>query len=156
MAKFNDVTAKTNGEMDQLQHEINDWCSRKGWNDQLVDRTFGDWCSLFHSEISEAYEDHRDHKKANEIYYELKTKELGEVRVNESQLATILAQIEDAEDKHKVLASVKPCGIPIEMADLVIRVLHFAAHAGFSLSEMIKIKMDYNEKRPYRHGGKRT
>jgi len=50
----------------------------------------------------------------------------------------------------------KPEGIPIELADTVIRILDFAEKFNFDLGESIQIKMDYNRTRAYRHGGKRA
>lgn len=48
----------------------------------------------------------------------------------------------------------KPEGFWIEMADVIIRVLDLAERYGVSMAEMVAIKNDYNETRPYRHGGK--
>jgi NTP pyrophosphatase (non-canonical NTP hydrolase) len=50
----------------------------------------------------------------------------------------------------------KPEGVPIELADVVIRVLDFCAGAGIDLEAAITAKHLYNVSRPYRHGGKRT
>ena len=41
----------------------------------------------------------------------------------------------------------KPCGIPSELADVVIRI--------FDLEKIILEKMEYNETRPYKHGDKK-
>lgn len=49
---------------------------------------------------------------------------------------------------------VKPCGFPTELADAVIRILDMAEYLGIDLENVIKMKMAYNESRPYRHGGK--
>ena len=50
----------------------------------------------------------------------------------------------------------KPEGIPIELADTVIRILHFCEKYGLDLDKLIAMKMEYNQTRPYRHGGKVT
>lgn len=48
----------------------------------------------------------------------------------------------------------KPEGIPIELADVVIRIMDMCGLYGIDLEEAIETKMEYNKKRPYRHGGK--
>lgn len=48
----------------------------------------------------------------------------------------------------------KPCGIPSEIADVVIRCMDIAEHYGFDLGEAISQKHAYNKTRPVKHGGK--
>lgn len=48
----------------------------------------------------------------------------------------------------------KPEGIPVELADCVIRIFDFCGLYGIDLEEALKIKMFYNKSRPYRHGNK--
>lgn len=48
----------------------------------------------------------------------------------------------------------KPEGVPIELADAIIRIMDFAEANGIDLDAAIDQKMAYNEKRPYRHGNK--
>jgi NTP pyrophosphatase (non-canonical NTP hydrolase) len=48
----------------------------------------------------------------------------------------------------------KPCGIPSELADVVIRILDFCGANDIDLEKIILEKMDYNETRPYKHGRK--
>lgn len=48
----------------------------------------------------------------------------------------------------------KPEGIPIELADCVIRILQFCGTRGVPLGRAILMKMDYNRTRPHKHGGK--
>ena len=48
----------------------------------------------------------------------------------------------------------KPCGIPSELADVVIRVFDFCGGNDIDLEKIILEKMQYNETRPYKHGKK--
>jgi NTP pyrophosphatase (non-canonical NTP hydrolase) len=48
----------------------------------------------------------------------------------------------------------KPCGIPIEFADVIIRIFDACGKYEIDLEEALKLKMEYNKTRPYRHGGK--
>lgn len=49
----------------------------------------------------------------------------------------------------------KPEGVAIEMADCLIRILDWFGHAELDVDAIVRMKMDYNKTRPYRHGGKR-
>jgi len=106
--------------INELSRESHKTAIEKGWYE--TDRTFGDYTALFHSEISEAFEEHRNNKKYTEIYFD----------------------------------NDKPCGIPIELADLMIRIGDFAEYAGIDLEKAISIKADYNKTRSFRHGNKST
>lgn len=48
----------------------------------------------------------------------------------------------------------KPEGAPTEFADALIRLFHYAEKNDFSLGENVLWKMNYNETREHRHGGK--
>lgn len=45
----------------------------------------------------------------------------------------------------------KPCGIPSELADVVIRIFDFCGGMNIDLEKIILEKMAYNETRPYKH-----
>lgn len=46
----------------------------------------------------------------------------------------------------------KPMGFPIELADVIIRVLDMAAGLDIDMEKAIMVKMNYNKGREYRHG----
>ena len=48
----------------------------------------------------------------------------------------------------------KPEGIPVELADCVIRIFDFCGLHNIDLESVLKQKMEYNRTRPYRHGNK--
>ena len=50
----------------------------------------------------------------------------------------------------------KPEGIPVELADCVIRIFDFCGKYGIDLEYVINQKIAYNKSRPYRHGGKKV
>lgn len=90
-----------------------------------TERNFGEQIALMHSELSEALEEYRDNHPVDDIRWEPnKTGEL------------------------------KPEGIVVEFADVLIRIFDTCERYGMPLSEALAIKTAYNKLRPYRHGGK--
>lgn len=104
----------------------------KGWWDKEL--SFGEVIALIHSEASEALEDYRNGRGTNEVWFENK------------ELKTRLHD--------PITPNCKPCGIPSELADIVIRVMDACGHYGIDLEQAITEKMAYNATRPQRHGGK--
>ena len=49
----------------------------------------------------------------------------------------------------------KPIGFPSELADVIIRVLDTAEWLGIDMDRMVTVKNEFNETRPYKHGGKK-
>lgn len=49
----------------------------------------------------------------------------------------------------------KPCGIPVEFADVLIRIFHACGEYEIDLERALKEKLEYNKTRPYKHGGKK-
>lgn len=46
-------------------------------------------------------------------------------------------------------------GIPVELADVILRILDYCAYAGIDIETWLEKKNEYNRLRPYKHGGKK-
>jgi hypothetical protein len=114
------------------EHTIVALCQRsdaisrsKGWVKDGDPRPFHTTISLMHSELSEALEEYRDHKPLNEIYYTVKTKnDAGDIvtgKCAKDQLPAVKA-LDSKYGRGTEFIDAKPEGIPIELADLVIRI----------------------------------
>lgn len=103
----------------------------KGWWDD--ERQFPEIAALIHSEVSEALEEYRNGHKPTEVYASH-----GNAKACSPPCAPGL----------------KPEGIPIELADVIIRILDYCGKEGIDLDDAIRRKMNYNTNRPHRHGGK--
>lgn len=84
--------------------------------------SFGDFIAHVHGEMSEAWEEKRDGRADDEIYYRQGDR--------------------------------KPEGIPVELADAIIRIAAWSKRHGVPLDRAIKEKQAFNEGRPYLHGRK--
>jgi NTP pyrophosphatase (non-canonical NTP hydrolase) len=101
--------------------------------------TIGEEIALMHSELSEALEEHRAGRLPDAFFYSLKD---GRV-------------FDRPEDAGLDRLDLKPCGIPVELADVLIRVFDFCGKHKIDLARAVREKMIYNDKRPFRHGGKK-
>jgi NTP pyrophosphatase (non-canonical NTP hydrolase) len=108
--------------LSELQKMAHETAKKKGWWDG-GHRNMGEQVANFHAEISEAWEEFRNGRLPDEVYFR-----------------------DDG----------KPEGFAIELADLLIRVMDTAEAYGIDLTKAVLLKMAYNEKRPYRHGGKKA
>lgn len=48
----------------------------------------------------------------------------------------------------------EPCGTPMELADVIIRVLEICGYYDIDIGDAVIQKHEYNKSRPYRHGNK--
>ncbi len=73
-----------------------------------------------------------------------------------SEISEALEEYRDGRDPREIRYSDegKPEGFGIELADAVIRIADLCGYYGIDLSRLLQIKMEYNEGRPMRHGGK--
>jgi NTP pyrophosphatase (non-canonical NTP hydrolase) len=114
--------------LNELRDEIHATAREKGWyNDG--ERNIPEALALIHAEVSEALEEYRE---IGHDYYEL-------------------AKIGFSDDRN-----VKPIGFAVEVADILIRCLDLAGYLNINIDHIIRVKMDYNKTRPYRHGGKKA
>jgi len=110
----------------------------KGWHEKP--KTFAEYTALFHSEISEAFEEFRAGHRPQEIYFE----------------NDVFGHRPEALKAAETLAGQgnKPEGIGIELADELIRIFDYAGAEELDLDALVRIKAAYNETRARRHGGK--
>lgn len=126
--------------MNRMNKFINQLCTESHENAKdkgFTDATFVERIALIHSEVSEALEDYRNGLKPSEFVY--KSPRTGEM-YKESEL---IGPIDP---------TLKPCGIPSELADIVIRVFDLAGRENIDLERAIEEKMAFNKTRPFRHG----
>lgn len=118
-------------ELNALRDEVFAINKANGWHDEK--RAFGELIALVHSEVSEALEDYRNGKAINEVWYEYKRKELFGEEFHE-----ILISDEPTElgMYGEIVVLGKPCGIPSELADIVIRILDICGLYGWNLDNL--------------------
>jgi len=46
-------------------------------------------------------------------------------------------------------------GVDVELADVIIRIMHFGYRRGLNVASAVLAKIEYNKNRPRKHGGKR-
>ena len=108
-------------------------------------------------DIKQLVKDAHENAKAKGWHDEDRT--FGElIALCHAELSEALEDFRDGREVAVVYGDVvcprKPFGIPIELADVVIRIADMCGKYGIDLDEAIKIKMEYNKTRPMRHGGK--
>ena len=130
--------------LNELRDVVYDWAKSKGWWEPSETRTIGDLIALMHSELSEALEEHRDGRAPDAIYF--RDRDGAEV-TDESIRRAVHLGIGDH-------TAFKPEGIPIELADVVIRIVDFCGRYGIDLDEAVRLKLAYNHTRPWKHGGR--
>lgn len=132
--------------LNDLALDCNEVSRSKGWLEEK--RTFGDIIALSHSELSEALEEFRKGKGFNEIYW--KCENCGNEDYTEFPGFSVLCKHDDW-----VVCSFKPEGIPIELADTIIRILQTCGNENIDIQKGYDVKMAFNMTRPHKHGGKK-
>lgn len=123
--------------LSDIAEKANATSRRKGfWS--LTNKTVGDIVALIHTEVSEVMEEYRKGHRNNYVY------------------AGDKSWLDPTEEEWDIIATlanngIKPKGIPLELADIILRVLDFAEEEGIDMDAAVAAKMLYNETRPYRH-----
>lgn len=111
--------------LNDLRDDCHEAAKAKGWHD--TERSVGEFIALMHSELSEALEEHRAGFAPHEVY------------CNEPSPRSNPG---------------KPEGIPIELADVIIRIMDFCGLHNIDIQQAVDDKLEYNGMRSHRHGGK--
>lgn len=120
---------KTVGSLNELAVAINKTAHDKGWYDRGI-RNFGEVVALMHE---------------GQPILQIKC-------VSIQELSEALEAWRD--DIGEVVCTFKPDGIAVELIDCMIRILDALVEMKIDPEEVLRLKMDYNNTRPYRHGGK--
>lgn len=133
----------------ELSKEILELMERHGFNKYITE---GAVYANFHSEVSEAWEEIRNNKPK----FYLKNNENG----SEASFSCFSDYFDPTPEDYKLFHEaisdgLKPEGEVAELADIIIRVLHWCAYMNYDIESAIELKMLYNAQRAYRHGNKK-
>jgi NTP pyrophosphatase (non-canonical NTP hydrolase) len=118
-----------------------------GWWDTADDCNVPTKLALASGElVGEALEEFRSDKM--DFMYMQRNPETGKLRRITPEEA-----LQDAADTGEML---KPVGFGVELADAMIRIMDLAEWLSIDLDNLIQVKLNYNETRPMRHGGKKV
>jgi NTP pyrophosphatase (non-canonical NTP hydrolase) len=113
----------------EIQEEIYEIAKDKGFHEGEPD--IPEILCLVHSEVSEALEEYRKGSPIMDIFYTRNGEIIPHVQVT-------------PEDK--------PEGFPVELADVIMRVLDLAEKFGIDMEKAIETKLAYNKTREHKHG----
>lgn len=129
--------------LNKLRDEVHQNAVAHGWWEK--EREFGTLTMLMVTELAEAMEEWRNGHKPTETYYSCgKDYDCG------------LYEPGGENNECYGCPKHKPEGIPVELADCIIRILDYCGKYRIDIEEAIKIKHEYNKSRPYKHGGKQV
>lgn len=145
-------TKKTIHPLNALRDAIKEINVEKGWWDPAHPKTFGDDIALITSELSEALEDFRAGHAPDALFY---TRKVAAFIGSDQGVDPVASSVGVEVRCNKEDAGAKPCGIPSELADALIRILDLCAKGGIDIGAAVEEKLAFNRTRPHRHGGKK-
>ncbi len=126
-------------DLNELAKEIHQNAIDHGWWKE--DRSLGEICALIHSELSEALEEYRAGHGVDEIYYHC------------NEIAGQTDTLCDPKDKYDCInfgimdccgyRAKKPEGIPVELADVCIRILDYCCKKQFDIDASLAEHRDF-------------
>ena len=135
--------------LNELAKEVYNIAKAHGWHEE--DRGFPEIVALCHSELSEALEEYRN-GRPNKWYACEEIFGSGNPCDPKDQYECANYSFKD-KCKYR---SAKPEGIAVEMADCIIRILDWCGKEKIDIDSIIREKINFNQTRPYRHGGKKA
>lgn len=131
----------------ELQQQVHALAVSKGWWDDSIDPDWGTRGEPDHDRIAVALA--LVHSEVSEALEEVRGDNLGTYWMVGRSDATRF------DDRDEAPAGAKPEGLPIELADVIIRVLDLAGALGIDMEQAIADKAAYNATRTHRHGGRK-
>lgn len=121
----------------------------KGFHDDDDSVTSAHRLLLIVGEVIEAFEELRSGHSNTEVYatYDLTHQGVKFKGLTELQVVAITGEFPS-----ELGLIGKPEGVPVEIADVVIRLFDYAGTYGIDLEYEVLRKMSYNGTRPYKHG----
>lgn len=161
-------------EISEAQQVVHEWAETKGWNDPEITARTTDTSqlekrlaniALIHLKLSQELELLR---KGEPPSAWLDSLEVGVPSLDEvdgmnvvkvlAKLALVHSEVSEATEcvlagqLKTTVVDGKPEGLGIELADVDIRTLHLRAMLGLDAEKDFALKMEYNQKRPVKHG----
>jgi NTP pyrophosphatase (non-canonical NTP hydrolase) len=135
----------------ELSERIHQWAIRKEWRDpeNIGARPAMIDCMLFVTEVAEAAEELRVNADPTKVWfsYDYTYNGVKFKALTREQYVALAGHNPDP-------STAKPEGFGPELADILIRIFDTAAEYGINLDFEVERKMEYNETREIRHGGK--
>jgi NTP pyrophosphatase (non-canonical NTP hydrolase) len=73
-----------------------------------------------------------------------------------SELSEVLEELRSGHDRCETYYNNgKPEGVPIELADCIIRILDYCGEHDIDIDKAVSLKLEYNLTRSFKHGNKR-